>query len=246
MSERPLTNLMQSYLHERLKGAAPMEAYRLVYGKTRSVTSNEAGRRCADLERDPRIRGPIDESVKKAQETAMFGASDLFKRWVDQINVNPNEIVQHRRVCCRYCHGVDFRYQWREQEYADAVERATKAGHPLPEALGGFGFNATLSPMPNCPQCDGEGVGSVRIADTRQLTPGARQMIKKIVQKADGSIEVEMHDAKRTEEMIAKTLGMFKETLDINALMGVIRGDVTDDERAVLEAALRQNLGLGK
>jgi phage terminase small subunit len=231
---------MQAYRDERLKGTDPCEAYRRVYGKLRTVSKGEMDRRVYDLERDERIAPVIAANVQKAAEGAAFGQRDLFQRWVDQLAIDPDEIISHRRTCCRYCHGVNYAYQWREADYAAAVSAAVARNQMPPDAAGGFGFNATLDPMPHCPQCDGEGAGHVRIADTRRLSPGARQMIKKIKQSADGSIEVELHDPKRTEEMLAKTLGMFKDTLDITALMGVIKGDVSDEERLVLEAALRR------
>lgn len=234
---------MNAYVTERLKGAVPSEAYRLVYGKLRTVSKGEADRRCWELEKDPRIRRVIDKHVGEAQAEASFGVRELFKRWVDQLNADPNELIVHRRVCCRYCYGVDYRYQWREQEYADAVTAALKLKMEPPPCDGGFGFNGTLEPMPNCPQCDGEGTGQVRIADTRKLSPAGRMLIKKIKQDKDGAVELELHDPKRTEEMIAKTLGMFREQVDVSVLMGVVRGEVNDEERAVLEAALRQRFG---
>lgn len=110
-------------------------------------------------------------------------ADDIVSRLYAIATADAGEISQHRRTCCRHCWGQDFGYQRTPAEYRAHVKQHAKdsavaeaRGLPVPEfdEEGGFGYNGTFDPNPECPECFGEGIGSVYIADTRHLSPGAR------------------------------------------------------------------------
>jgi hypothetical protein len=67
-----------------------------------------------------------------------------------------------------------------------ALDEALAAGEPAPEFAGGIGYNATLEPHPDCPECFGRGVESVIVTDTRKLTGKAAKLYAGAQQTKDG------------------------------------------------------------
>lgn len=63
-----------------------------------------------------------------------------------------------RPRCCRYCYGIDHRYQWTKGEYSKELGKALNAGSAIPEMQGGFGFTKDRDPHPECAECYGDGV----------------------------------------------------------------------------------------
>lgn len=120
--------------------------------------------------------------------------------------------------CCRFCHGKGFAYQWTDDlefcnalvasEDANAVRREqNKRPLPLPDCLGGFGFDADADPNPACPRCEGLGLGRAIIGDTRDMGPAA-PLFRGIKQTANG-IEVQQHDVDKAKERILRVVGAF-------------------------------------
>lgn len=147
------------------------------------------------------------------------------------IRADVNEIVRTVTYACRHCHGVDHGYQWTDaMEHARAVSDAVMANRPAPEEQGGYGYTKRAVPHEDCPQCHGNGITQVLVSDTTRLSRGARMMLKGIKQKADGSIEVELHDHAKLRELVGRALKVFGGSLDKAAEL--------DANRIVVENAL--------
>lgn len=132
---------------------------------------------------------------------------------------DPGEITQYRRTCCRHCWGTDFGYQRTPAEYkkhvqnhAIAVAKASKAKMPAPEfdEGGGFDYNPTKDPNPECPECFGEGEGRLYIADTRTLSPGARLLFESVEQTKEG-LKINLRSRDKAIEMLGRIMGLFKD-----------------------------------
>lgn len=184
-----------------------------------------AGRAAYDLLRQPRIKAAIEAGLSERLARAKEGLAEVeaneqfvLRHWIDIVKADVNELVQHRRHACRYCYGEGGRYQ-RTQAERDEAEAAYNR---TPEALvtpfdeqGGVGYDATREPNPKCFECFGEGVSEVHVADTRDLTPGARALLAGIKQTKDG-IEVKMHSKEKALEMLARHLGMLTDKLEVD------------------------------
>ncbi|ENM1808059.1 TPA: hypothetical protein N3Y94_002626 [Klebsiella quasipneumoniae] len=104
---------------------------------------------------------------------------DVIGQLTAIINADPNEISQYRRVNCRYCWGNDHKYQWRDiAEQLSAERKAQSDGAAPPDTSGGIGFVDNADPNPECPRCNGEGVGEPFFADTRDLEGDARYLLQ--------------------------------------------------------------------
>ncbi|MCW0974152.1 terminase small subunit [Pantoea sp. JV6] len=140
-----------------------------------------------------RTLGSADEVLEKAWQLATFDA---------------NEISQYRRGACRYCWGFSYHYQWRdavefEEKRSEAVERKRKE----PLDTGGYGYNHTRDPNPECPRCNGEGVGRAVMQDSTKLSSVGRLAYAgtKITR---GGVEISTINRERMFEAVMKRLGL--------------------------------------
>jgi len=170
----------------------------------------------------PKIKTEIDRAIDKRSERTEIKADDVLRYWHDIATADPNEIIHLRRVCCRNCYGKDHQYQWiSEEEYRKAVDMAKSVAKEedkpvkIPSNAGGYGFNPLLRPHTKCPYCWGEGHMEIHAEDTRLLSPKAKLLYAGVKQTAAG-IEVKMRDQDKAMENVARHLGMFKDSLDVN------------------------------
>lgn len=155
----------------------------------------------------------------------------VLQRWWAIANADPNELIYHRRVCCRHCFGRDHAYQWiDEAEYERAVKLAIESAKAqevppeIPSGAGGYGFDPTIRPHPKCPNCHGEGHGDVQATDTRDLGAEARLLYAGVKVTKDG-FEVKMRDQDKALENVARHLGMFKDKLEVTGDLVIFKGE---------------------
>ncbi len=176
----------------------------------------------------------VQDAIAAAQEARAerldITADMVLAQWWKLATADPNAIVSHRRICCRYCWGTDHKYQWRATEYQRAMEEAdakvegTGEAPEYPSDAGGYGFDGTKEPNAECPECHGEGVGEVHVADTRHLKGDAKILYAGAKQTANG-IEIKMRDQDKALEQVAKHLGMFKDEINLggNVVINVVK-----------------------
>lgn len=176
------------------------------------------------------VRQAIRKVMDERAHEVKLSAADVVKRLRQIAFADPNELSQMQVTCCRHCHGVEHRYQWRsEEEWGAAVEQAValhehacklirmrRAPRPLepklvvPDCGGGFDFDAKLAPLDECTHCDGRGISTPVFADTRTLSAQARALYAGVKKTKDG-IEILQHDQLRATEMLGRHLGMFND-----------------------------------
>lgn len=151
------------------------------YIKTRNrVTAyKKAGYKCTGLNvypaatqiyRNIYVGKAIRVLEKRVSERYTANLDELVHQLVSITRADPNAITQYRHVNCRYCWGEEHRYQYRDEgEYDRAQKKAAKDGKSPPE-YGGVGFISNMDPNPDCPRCNGEGEGELKMGDTRDLT----------------------------------------------------------------------------
>lgn len=168
----------------------------------------------------PHIAAAVAEAQAKRAERTEITQDMVLERWWQIATANPNELMQFRRTNCRHCHGNGHDYQWiNEAEFEQAcdaeMEQARKDDRAaqLPSDVGGYGFNATVTPHAGCTVCFGEGHGRVHFNDTREVKGPALLLYAGAKVSKEG-IEVKVHDQAKALENVARHLGMFKDRVE--------------------------------
>lgn len=193
-------------------------------GGTYATRSNEGARTLAR----PDVQKALAARIKLGSERASIDVSWLLKRFLDIATADPRELIGLKVGCCRFCYGDGHRYQWREREYIEAVEKVEReaALYPerakdleYPDPAGGFGFWATHPPVPACPQCHGEGVERFVPRDTDNLSDGALLLYGGVKVKKDG-YEIITADRTKAAELAGRILGAFNDKVKISGAIG--------------------------
>lgn len=189
------------------------------------------------------VKAYIEELKEQLATKAEINPLWVLNQWKRTAMADPNELMQIRRTCCRHCHGYGHAYQWTESEYMKAVNYAIDNGKEAPNADGGIDFDMKADPHPNCPECGGDGIEDIYIADTRKLKGDAKHLYLGVKKTKDG-IQVLTRDKDAALENIAKYLGMNVERKEISGPNGqpltvanLSADDLTDDQLMALIAS---------
>lgn len=176
---------------------------------------------------DPRIQAAIKERQKIATEISGYDVANLFQRFLDIATADPRELIGLKVGCCRYCYGEGFGYQWREREYLEKLDEAERlqrlnprnADIRYPDIAGGFGFNHTYPPRPDCPECHGEGQERFVPRDTDKLSDQAALLYGGVKVKKDG-YEIVIADQAKAAELAGRILGAFNDKVRLSGAIG--------------------------
>lgn len=182
-------------------------------GKKKYVAYGEAGYSCptkeaayclsSQLSRKPNVMRAIHYLKEQRQERYAFERDFAITQMVAILQADPNEISQYRRVNCRYCHGANHKYQWKDlAEQTKATATAAQKNQPAPDISGGMGFIETADPHPDCPRCAGEGTGKMFMADTRDLVGDARYLLEGVRMTKNGIEVITASKAEARKELM--------------------------------------------
>ena len=155
-----------------------------------------------------------------------------------------NQLSQYRRGSCRYCWGFGHQYQWRDAvEYDEKCAEALARNKKEPLDDGGYGYDHTSAPNPECPRCNGDGIGQPFFADTRKLAPDAALAYSGVKLGKNG-VEITAISRERMYEAVMKRLGLAdsefaqrlqlieieRRQLEVEKLRKELAADPEDDE----------------
>lgn len=257
--EAPLKNAKhETFAHKVAEGETAVDSYRFAFDYTGPRQSN-----AYQLATRVNCRPEVIERVAflKRQKNAewVFDFAEA-KRLVleDARNVlaaDAAELTRYRRLNCRHCHGRDHAYRWRDEKefwraLADVSEAQAKWDNQrpdrrvgqrpeLPTDEGGYGFRRNHPPAPDCPECEGEGIEDVFIADTQRLKGPARALYNG-VKKTKNGIEVLTRDKEAARQLLAKHAGLV--TDDVNVRGGLAVASVVAQVPPEVAAAIAKKL----
>lgn len=160
------------------------------------------------------VQRALDARIKRTEITQ----DKVLERFWDLATADPNELIEIRRICCRYCHGKGHRYQRTPREMQDDLKKferdkiqAEAIGQKFTvqfDALGGIGYDPRRDPNPDCPECFGQGEALPFVKDSRDLSPQARRLYAGVEVNQNG-MKIKMRDQDGALLNVAKHLGMF-------------------------------------
>lgn len=224
-------------------------AYRKAYPECANKTAGTNGNR---LLKNTAIQKRLSKQVRATLNGLDIEVADVLQKLWDAANADPNELVEMRRDCCRYCYGKDNQYQytpaeWRraEDDYNESREAAERMDKPLPkepDPCGGIGFTPLKEPLPECPECFGIGVENIVLKDTRNLSPAALELYAGAKVTKNG-IEILTHNRDKNLELIGKYLAMFTDKVDHTSTDGSMTPMSLDDFYATLSTKTKPEPG---
>lgn len=234
---RMLPARRERFVFEYLKDLnGTQAAVRAGYGRA------DAHREAARLMADPDVQAAVKALQDERARELKLEANEVLRHLVELAIADPNELIQHRRGCCRHCHGNLFGYQRtpaemeRDRATHEAAELERQRKDPerhqprVFDEVGGVGYDPRREPHEDCPECFGEGVERIHLADTRHLSGPARRLYAGVKQTKDG-VQVLMRDQDKAIELIGRHLAMFKDKVE---------HDVTENVAAMIAAARKR------
>ncbi|MFP2165952.1 terminase small subunit [Enterobacter ludwigii] len=193
---------------------------------------------------NPNVAQAIAQQQKASIARTLGSADEVLEQMWQLATFDANQLSQYRRGACRYCWGFGHHYQWRdavefEEKRLEAVERDRRE----PEDSGGYGYDHNREPNPECPRCNGDGIGQPYFPDTRKL-PAATRLAYSGVKVGKNGIEITAISRERMFEAVMKRLGLAdsefaqklqqieieRRKLEVEKLRKDLAGDGDDDE----------------
>lgn len=234
-----LTAQQRRFVAEYLKdGNATQAAIRAGYSKK---SAEQIG---YQLLQKTSVAQAIAQQQKASILRTLGSADEVLEQMWQLATFDANQLSQYRRGACRYCWGFGHHYQWRdavefEEKRLEAVERDKRE----PEDSGGYGYDHTREPNPECPRCNGDGIGQPYFPDTRKL-PAASRLAYSGVKVGKNGVEITAISRERMFEAVMKRLGLAdsefaqrlqqieieRRQLEVEKLRKELAGDGEDDE----------------
>ena len=193
---------------------------------------------------NPNVAQAIAQQQKASIVRTLGSADEVLAQMWQLATFDANQLSQYRRGACRYCWGFGHQYQWRdavefEEKRLEALERDRRE----PEDFGGYGYNHTREANPECPRCNGDGIGQPYFPDTRKL-PAASRLAYSGVKVGKNGVEITAISRERMFEAVMKRLGLAdsefaqrlqqieieRRQLEVEKLRKELAGDGDDDE----------------
>ncbi|RTP42004.1 terminase small subunit [Enterobacter hormaechei] len=158
---------------------------------------------------NPNVAQAIAQQQKASFARTLGSADEVLSQMWQLATFDANQLSQYRRGACRYCWGFGHHYQWRDAvEFDEALAKVEgKEGVKPPEDPGGYGYDHNREPNPDCPRCNGDGIGQPYFADTRKLSPDAALAYSGVKLGKNG-IEITAISRERMYEAVMKRLGL--------------------------------------
>ncbi|MCV2531985.1 terminase small subunit [Enterobacter wuhouensis] len=194
---------------------------------------------------NPNVAQAIARQQKASIARTLGSADEVLAQMWQLATFDANQLSQYRRGACRYCWGFGHHYQWRDAVEFDETLAKTegKEGVRPPEDTGGYGYDHNKEPNPECPRCNGDGIGQPYFPDTRKL-PAVSRLAYSGVKVGKNGVEITAISRERMFEAVMKRLGLAdsefaqrlqqieieRRQLEVEKLRKELAGDGEDDE----------------
>lgn len=244
-------NARQALFCEGVAGGLSNYAAYMAAGYTTERGSAHAA--SSRLAASPKVQARIRELQAAAGERALMSTQDLIADLEQLATADVNELMSVTVGACRHCWSDPLgSYHWRsESEMAAAVVRymrslTTPKPLPAPDTTGSYGFDSTRAPNDQCDHCGGAGVSRVRLANTADVSPGARKLYRGVELYQDGTVKrVLLADPLAARIELHRVRGLhIDRSINLNATVQVpALKDLTREEQLSLLESLKPTKG---
>ncbi|HBH7053946.1 TPA: terminase small subunit [Morganella morganii] len=212
-----LNDIQTRFVTEYLIDLNRTAAYKRAGGK---CEGNSAYTSASRMFRNVKVNRAIADALEARERRAEITQDAVLKMWWDIATADVRELTEYQRLCCRHCWGFGFNYQWRDNvEFEEARLEAVEKKKREPVDVGGYGYDNTLDPNPDCPRCNGAGIGRPHFHDTRDLRGASRRLFAGIKEGKFGT-EVITRNQDEALKMVAQHLGMVRNRTELTGKDG--------------------------
>lgn len=162
---------------------------------------------------NPVIVKAIQEEFSNRAHKIQISSDDVARYWLSLATADSRELVPV--ICCRYCYGVEFQYQYTLNEFRQEQRKHLQSQLSIKDQnkrvpfdeKGGDGYDFTKKPNPDCPECRGLGEYDIRGLDLKNLSPGAALLFDGIKKTSNGGFEIQKRDRTTAMQMLQRLLG---------------------------------------
>jgi phage terminase small subunit len=191
------------------------------------------------------VRALIEKLVSDRRERLQVAADDIASYWFKLATADARELCPVIVACCRNCYGDDHEHQYTPAEFRSAQRRHLSIqlkkidSERVPfDERGGSGYDFTLPPLEDCPECHGRGVNQVVPVDLNRVSEGAALLFDGYKYGKD-AVEIKLRDRSKAMENLSNMLGLNRS----RPVRSFNFDDMTDDELdAAIESAVRRRL----
>lgn len=184
---------------------------------------------------NPNVAQEIAQQQKDSLVRTLASADEVLEKMWQLATFDANEISQYRHGACRHCWGFGHHYQWRDAiEHEEKCAEAKARNKPDPPDKGGYGYDHNRDPNPECPRCNGDGIGRAYFPDTRKLS-GIARLAYSGTKIGKGGIEISAISREKMFEAIMRRMGLNETELAQRLVELEIQKRQTEAERLQLE-----------
>lgn len=211
-----LTPKQEAFAQAWAKTGNKAAAYRMSYNVHERTLPNVVWVSASRLSMLPKIEARYKVLQQQAALDTLITVREALMWQLDIATANPDLLTRVVLRNCRYCRGVNHKYQWKnEEEFTDAMVQALDDKAVPPDDDGGYGFNGALEPVQECSSCFGVGVAQTIVCDTSKLTGKEAKLYAGVEQDRFGALKIKMHNQGEAWERVCRILGAFKDSLDL-------------------------------
>jgi phage terminase small subunit len=160
------------------------------------------------------IRAAVARRMEAAAAAAEVDTQLVVSELYGLAMADPRDLMKVERDCCRFCNGIDYKYQWTPAQFQRETNKALANDELPPDLEGGVNFDPRLPPVEDCPECHGRGVERVVITPSAKLSRGAARLLASMKQTKDG-IEIKTRDQDAALMAMGRVVGIFKDKTEM-------------------------------
>ena len=218
---KPLTKQERIFVKAYAKCKKPYDAA-IEAGYSHATAISNAYLWTSNNKKKPNVYAAIQKELEKLEQKLEMSAENVLKQYWNIATADRNQLVENRRVPCRYCYGIDHKYQYtqgeRDEAYDKHLDKLLMADKDIKDypfnEKGGTGYTIHKPINPECPECHGLGDELVIMHDTNTLPPELKAVYAGVKETRHGK-EILMTNPKDGLDAIARHLGLFNDKLKL-------------------------------
>ena len=225
----PINPKIEKFVFSYLASGDEVAAFKEAFKDSKNFVARNAKRDARALLLDKDVASRLAMASREALRMKRLDAKAVLERIAQIAFADVTSVAKVRRVNCRHCWGKGFKRMGTQGEHDEACMRAIVQAQvkglneyeepPLPP--GGLGFDGKRPPHPDCPECFGEGIAEVHLADFDKVSDDVKPLISNVKEGKYG-IEVGFHSQTEALKILANCFGLMQPDVAVQIIQQML------------------------